>query len=241
MEELKILGVKVHNVSLMETLSKIENFIKQGGCNLIVTLGTEMVMNAQKNQEFKNIVNSASLVCADGAGLLWATKRYGKQLKEKVAGVELFEEIVRLSGEKNWKLFFLGADEGIAETAKNRLIEKYPGANIVGTHNGYFKNDNEIKDILKQAKPDILFLALGSPKQENWYNNHAKELNIPVGIGVGGSFDVFAGKVSRAPKWMIKYSLEWLYRLLCQPSRWKRMLALPLFMIKVIFSKKSHD
>ena len=238
MEELKILDVKLHNVSFEETISAIDLFVKNGGTNLVVTLGTEMVMNAQKDHIFKNIVNSASLVCADGVGLVWAGKRYGFSMKGKVAGVELFEEIVKLSGQKNWRLFFLGASEGTAETAKNRLLEKYPDANIVGIHHGFFKNDEEIKNILKQATPDILFLALGSPKQELWYNKYAQELNIPVGIGVGGSFDVHAGKVDRAPQWMIRLSLEWLYRLLRQPARFVRMLVLPKFMIKILCSKR---
>lgn len=238
MEEIKILGIKLHNISFEETISEIGNFIDNRGTNLIVTLGTEMVMNAQKDKTFKDIVNSASLVCADGVGLIWAGKHYGFSMKGKVAGVELFEEIVKLSGQKNWKLFFLGATEGTAQEAKKRLLMKYPDANIVGTHHGFFKDDEEIKNILKQAQPDILFLALGSPKQELWYNKYAKELGIPVGIGIGGSFDVHAGKVDRAPQWMIRFSLEWLYRLMRQPSRFIRMLALPKFMIKILCSKQ---
>ncbi len=232
-EEIKILGVKLHNINFEETLSQIEAFVKERGPHLIVTLGTEMVMSAQKNREFKDIVNNAQLVCADGVGLIWAGKHYGCCIKEKVAGVELTEKIVELSAKKQWKIFFLGGAPGVAQKAKRELCKKYPDALITGTYHGFFKDDSEAEEEIRKAAPDIIFVALGSPKQEQWYNRNAEKLDIPVGIGVGGTFDVLSGNVDRAPQWMIKSGLEWLYRFSKQPSRWKRMLALPYFVLKV--------
>ncbi len=238
-EEIRILGVKLHNVNFNHTIEAIDGFIrKRDRQNLIVTLGTEMVMKAQSDEVFKNIVNNASLVCADGVGLLWAAKKYGYHVKEKVAGVELLERLVELSGRKKWKLFFFGAAPGTAQEAKIQLLKKYPDANIVGEYHGFFEDDSEVKTMLRQTSPDILFLALGSPKQELWYIENAGELDIPVGIGVGGSLDVMSGKVDRAPGWMIKLGLEWFYRLYKEPSRWKRMMALPKFAIKILLTAK---
>lgn len=239
-EEIRVLGVKVHNISFDETISQIESFIAEKSPHLIITLGTEMVMNAQKDLEFKQIIEAAPIVCPDGIGLIFAGKRYGYKMKEKVAGVELVEKLVALSGKKGWNIFFLGAAEGVAEKAKQELLKKYPDAKITGTYHGYFKEDVPVLEAIKKAEPDIIFVALGSPKQERWYNEHAKELGIPVGIGVGGSFDVHSGQTERAPKWMIKCGLEWLYRLYSEPARWKRMCSLPIFALKVLLTPNAN-
>lgn len=236
-KELKILGIKLHKLDFNETINTIEGFVNARVPRLVVTLGTEMVMSARKNKTFKDVLDTADLVCADAVGLLWASKIAGEPLKEKVAGIDILTKIAQLSENKGWRLFFLGASPGTAETAVNVLSSKYPGMIIAGFHHGYFDDDFEIKKMIKDANPDILFIALGSPKQELWFVKNREELGVPVGIGVGGSFDVLSGKLKRSPKWMINLGLEWLYRLYLEPWRWKRMTVLPVFAVQVLLDR----
>ncbi|MDQ7826282.1 MAG: WecB/TagA/CpsF family glycosyltransferase [Candidatus Eremiobacteraeota bacterium] len=239
LQSMDILGVKVHRVSLEETLAAIGGFIEERSSHLVVTLGTEMVMAAQKNKEFLEVLNAAHLVCADAVGIIWASKRMEKPLSEKVAGIEILDRLAALSYEKGWRLFFLGAAEGTAEAAVEELRKKYPEMPVAGIHHGFFKDDGPVIRLIKEAKPDILFIALGSPRQELWFWRHREELGVPVGIGVGGSFDVLSGKISRSPRWMISLGLEWLYRLYKEPWRWKRMTVLPVFALKILFCSKA--
>ncbi len=238
LQEISVLGVKVKDITVSETAELIEKFVlERDKPHLIVTLGTEMVMASQKDSDIRDLINGASLVCADGAGVVWGARKAGLKLREKAAGVEILEEVVKRSSESKLRIFLLGAKPGTAEKTAENLKKKYPNCNIVGTYHGYFKDDSEPIDIVKKAKPDVIFTALGFPKQEKWYLNHAKELDIPVGMGVGGSFDVLSGKIERAPMWMRKLSLEWLYRLIKEPSRFGRMMSIPKFIFAVLFSK----
>lgn len=238
MKEISILGIKVNDITKSETVDLINKFAEEKDkSHLIVTLGTEMVMAAREDNDIKELINGAEAVCADGVGIVLASKIKKQQIREKAAGVEILEETVRQSAETGKKIFFLGSKPGIAEKAAEKLREKYPGCNIVGTFHGYFKDDEEAKAEIRKASPDIIFIALGFPRQEKWYREYGKELGIPVGIGVGGSFDVISGNIERAPSWMRKLCLEWLFRLIKEPARWKRMLALPKFAIAVIMSK----
>lgn len=238
MKEISILGIKVNDITKSETVDLINKFAEEKDkSHLIVTLGTEMVMAAREDNDIKELINGAEAVCADGVGIVLASKIKKQQIREKAAGVEILEETVRQSAETGKKIFFLGSKPGIAEKAAERLREKYPGCNIVGTFHGYFQDDEEAKAEIRKASPDIIFIALGFPRQEKWYREYGKELGIPVGIGVGGSFDVISGNIERAPSWMRKLCLEWLFRLIKEPARWKRMLVLPKFAITVIMSK----
>ncbi|MCQ2735915.1 MAG: WecB/TagA/CpsF family glycosyltransferase [bacterium] len=238
MKEISILGIKVNDITKSETVDLINKFAEEKDkSHLIVTLGTEMVMAAREDNDIKELINGAEAVCADGVGIVLASKIKKQQIREKAAGVEILEETVRQSAETGKKIFFLGSKPGIAEKAAEKLREKYPGCNIAGTFHGYFKDDEEAKAEIRKASPDIIFIALGFPRQEKWYREYGKELGIPVGIGVGGSFDVISGNIERAPSWMRKLCLEWLFRLIKEPARWKRMLALPKFAIAVIMSK----
>lgn len=231
-ESLSILGVTVHKVTQQESLSRIEELIHSGGSHLVVTLGTEMVMTAQRNSRFREIVNSASLAIPDGGGLVWASRRLKNPLPEKVAGIELLESICRVSEKKRWKIFLLGGEPGIAEAAAQNLRKRFPDVPLAGTHHGYFREE-EILPILNSAQPQILFAGLGSPRQELWLHEHLASLKIPVGIGIGGSLDVFAGKLRRAPLWMRNFNLEWLYRFFQEPKRFQRILNIPFFMGKI--------
>ncbi|MFH1454111.1 MAG: WecB/TagA/CpsF family glycosyltransferase [Armatimonadota bacterium] len=233
MNELKLFNLKLNTFGFNEVLDKIDEFIKGDKCAHIVTLSTEMVMHSEKDKLFSDIENSASLVTPDSAGIVWAVKKLYKKRIEKVSGVDLVREICRISGVKGWKLFILGSTEESLLEAVRKLKEKYKDINIAGCHNGYFKDDEKVLNYINEKSPDILFVALGSPRQEFWISKHKEKLNAKVAIGVGGSFDVISGKFKRAPQWMVKSSLEWLYRLITQPKRFIRMLAIPRFMTKV--------
>jgi N-acetylglucosaminyldiphosphoundecaprenol N-acetyl-beta-D-mannosaminyltransferase len=232
--ESSILGVKVHPFTFEETIATIERFIEEREPRMVITLGTEMVMAAQKSSEFISVVNGCDLVCADAVGIVWALRRKGVPVSEKVAGIEILERLCSLSGRKGWRLYFLGAGESVAEEAVGNLKKRYPDMIVAGISHGFFKDDGEMIRKIREASPDVLFIALGSPKQEYWFREHRGELGVPVGIGVGGSLDVLSGKLKRSPKWMIRFGLEWLYRLYLQPWRWKRMLVLPLFVLQVV-------
>ena len=239
-ERVEILGVKVDSVTMQEAVELVENLIDAGKPSIVATANAEMLMAATQDLELKNILNSAELVVPDGAGTVWAARHLGKKMPERVAGFDLVQELMKNAPLKARKIFLFGSAPGIADKAKLKAEELYPGIKIVGTRNGYFKPEDEAEIILqiKNSSPDILLAALGVPKQEKWLAAHKAELNIPVSIGVGGTFDVMAGVVKRAPLWMQKAKLEWLFRAMLQPSRAGRLLALPKFVFKVCNSKK---
>lgn len=234
-ERLEILGVGIDKVNSQQALEKIGAFIASGQPHQIVTANAEIIYQASKNEKMRHVINNAQMVTADGSGVVWASHQLGEPLKQRVTGIDLVNSICEQSAKDKWKIYILGSAPGVAAAAAVNIRNKFPGCNIVGTHHGYFnaKEEKQILAELEQLKPDILFVALGAPKQEYWIACHLAELGIPVGMGIGGSMDVLSGNVKRAPKWMQKMSLEWLYRLLIQPTRFKRVLALPKFMLAV--------
>lgn len=236
---LNVLGVRVDAVTAREALDAIEGYIRQGEPHQIVTANAEIIYQASKDKKMQRVINEASLVTADGSGVVWASRQLGTPLKERVTGIDLVNSICEQSAKKGWRIYILGSAPGVADQAAENIMKKYPGCNIVGTHHGYFKEKEEREIIaeIKSKKPDVLFVALGAPKQEYWIVEHQEEIKVPVAMGIGGSMDVLSGNVKRAPKWMQKMSLEWLYRLLIQPSRFKRVLALPKFMLAVKLQK----
>lgn len=234
-ERLEILGVGIDKVNSQQALEKIGEFIASGQSHQIVTANAEIIYQASKNEKMRNVINNAQMVTADGSGVVWASRQLGEPLEQRVTGIDLVNSICEQSAKDKWKIYILGSAPGVAATAAVNIRDKFPGCNIVGTHHGYFnaKEEKQILAELKQLKPDVLFVALGAPKQEYWIADHLADLGIPVGMGIGGSMDVLSGNVKRAPEWMQKMSLEWLYRLLIQPARFKRVLALPKFMLAV--------
>lgn len=230
MERINIRGIGFDNVNMEEALAMCEDLITAGGAHTIHTPNAEIVQMCIDDPSKRELINSADLIIPDGAGVILAGKILGSPLpKGKVAGIELCENLVRLSGEKGWKIFMLGGKPGIAEIASQKLTEKYPDTNIVGINDGYFKNDAEIIEKINASGADILFVCLGVPKQEEWMYAHKNELNVKLMGGFGGSFDVFAGQVNRAPDFFINCNLEWFYRLIKEPSRFGRMMKLPKF------------
>lgn len=232
-QSLQILGVKVHRLSMHEALTRLEALLEENKFHQVVTLGVEMIMHAQHDAEYRELVNQADLVVPDSVGVVWASRRSGYPLAERVPGVELIPLLSTLPSGRKPRTFLLGAAPGVAEAAAASLTQRF-GLQIAGTMHGYFKDDQEAIGAVKASGADILLAALGFPRQEKWMQRHGSELGVRVGIGVGGSFDVFAGKVQRAPGWMCSLGLEWFYRLLRQPSRFTRMLALPRFMLQVV-------
>lgn len=238
MKEIKLFNLKLNTYSFPETIERIGEFVKSARCAQVVTLSTEMLIGSKKDKTFEKTINQAELVTADSAGIVWAVKKLKKIKIEKVSGVDLVLELCRLSGEKKWNIFILGSTERSISEAVRRLKEKYADIDIAGYHNGYFKDDQKIIDYINNKNVDILFVALGSPKQESWIYNNKEKLSVKTAIGVGGSFDVISGQYKRAPQWMINASLEWLYRLITQPGRFMRMLAIPKLMFKVYTKSK---
>ena len=231
-----ILGVKVDSLTMAEAVKAVEGYVAAKKNVLIATANAEMIMRATHDAELKNILNNAALVVPDGAGTVWAAHHLGHAMPERVAGYDLAQELMK----KKHRFFFFGSAPGIAEKAKEKAQKLYPGIEIVGTRNGFFTASDEVQIIkeIKAAKPDILLVALGVPKQEKWLAKHLKELQVPVAIGVGGTLDVMAGAVKRAPLWMQKAKLEWLFRGLLQPKRAGRLLALPKFVLRVHSARK---
>lgn len=238
-ERVTVLGVAIDSVTMQEAVHQVQKFIVDGSCHLVATANAEMVMLAQRDTALSSILAAADLVVADGAGVVWAARHHGQPVPERVAGFDLTQHLLALAGANGYRVYFFGGAPGIAETAAKKAEQACPGIQIAGIRNGFFQPADE-PDIISQiqkAKPHILLVALGVPKQEKWLAAHLDELMVPVAIGVGGTFDVMAGTAKRAPVWMQKASLEWLYRLLRQPQRLGRMMALPRFVLKVMTAK----
>lgn len=238
-----VLDVMIDVVTMKQAVATVKQFIQQKKSSLVVTPNAEMIMMANKDRELAHIINHADLVVPDGAGVVWAARYQGNHMPERVAGYDLVQNLLKEAAREKYRIYFFGGLPGIAEKAKEVAEERYPGVQIVGTRNGFFtrQEENEIVDEIKRCQPDILLAALGVPRQEKWLEQHQEELNVPAAIGVGGTFDVMAGAVQRAPLWMQRYSLEWLFRLLSEPQRAIRMLALPHFVIKVITRKNNNS
>lgn len=233
-----IMGVPFNNLSMTEALGITLIALEERRQTVIYTPNPEMVMAAQKDKEFMDVLNSAELLIPDGIGIVKASKFYPNPIKERVAGCDLIEEIFSKIKTSVNNVYFLGGAEGVAEKAKQRMQRRYRGLSVVGTHHGYFEDNSpeerEIIDEINRSNPEVLLVGLGFPRQEKWIARHRDELNSIIIMGVGGSFDVLSGNTKRAPEFYRKHGLEWFYRLITQPSRFKRMLVLPIFMIRAI-------
>lgn len=234
-----VLDVKIDVVTMKEAVRTVEDFIKQKTTHLVVTPNAEIIMMAQEDKELAQIINDADLVVPDGAGVVWAAHYNGDPMPERVAGYDLVQNLFGRASTQQYRIYMLGGAPGIVEKAKKAAEERYPGIQIVGTRHGFFSatDEAEIISSIKSSRPDILLVALGVPRQEKWLANYLQELKVPVAIGVGGTFDVMAGVVKRAPLWMQNAKVEWLYRLISEPKRAIRMLALPRFVIQVVTRK----
>ncbi|MGM0401308.1 MAG: WecB/TagA/CpsF family glycosyltransferase [Chloroflexota bacterium] len=238
-----ILGVRVDNVTVSETLEIIRRYVEEGTPHQIVTVNPEFVMQAQRNAAFHRVLDQADLALPDGYGLLWASHLLGTPLKERVTGSDTLPLIAQMSAQEGYRLFLLGAAPGVAEKAATILQRENEGLQIAGTFPGSPEpaRDNELVSRVTAATPHILFVAYGAPQQDMWIHRNLERLEVPVCMGVGGAFDFIAGVTQRAPVWLRERGLEWLHRLIHEPWRWRRMLALPAFAYRILCQKVVHS
>jgi len=239
-----ILNVNVHAVTNAHTLDLIEQFIASGRPHQLTTVNPEFVVEAQRDEEFRRIINGAALALPDGIGLLKAARFLGTSpLPERVPGSDLVVRLAELSHRRGYRIYFLGAWEGVAEKAIHNLKQRYPKLQVAGCYAGSpaLEENEAIVQRILPTHPDILLVAYGAPRQDKWIVRNLERLQIPVCIGVGGSFDFIAGTAKRAPLWMQKLNLEWLHRLIQQPWRWRRIWnAVAVFSWLVLKSKLTN-
>ena len=229
-----ILGVAFDNVTMEEAAARAQELIAQPGPHLVVTPNAEIVQQAKQDGEFLALIQGADLVIPDGIGVIYASRILGRPLKGRVPGCDFAERLMEDMARKGQRLFLLGAKPGVAETAAQRLTEKHPGLTVCGTHDGYFKEDGPVADAIRESGADVVFVCLGAPKQEKWIRKNGEATGARLLIGLGGSLDVFAGQVERAPAGWQRLGLEWLYRAIRQPARFKRVAKLPLFLCSAV-------
>jgi N-acetylglucosaminyldiphosphoundecaprenol N-acetyl-beta-D-mannosaminyltransferase len=237
----RILGVRVDVLTYDSLLAAIGDFIAQGTPHQIATLNPEFVMEARRNATFHDLLEGADLCMADGVGLLWAAKRRGHPLPERVTGSDGVPLIAERAAQIGWRIYLLGAAPGVAERTGEILTALYPGLRIAGAYAGSpaAEDAERIIGLVRAAAPDILFVAFGAPNQDLWIARYRDALGVPAMMGVGGAFDHIAGVRRRAPQWVRRLNLEWLYRLITQPWRWRRQLALPRFVWAVLRERQS--
>ncbi|AIQ44035.1 WecB/TagA/CpsF family glycosyltransferase [Paenibacillus sp. FSL R7-0297] len=234
-----IFGIRVSKVDMKTTVSYLTEAVHNRVPHQVITANPIMVMAALENPSYMEIMKSAELVVPDGTGVVWAADYCKEPVAERVAGFDLLHELLRQGESYNWRVYLLGSTPEVIRETTSRLQTGYPGIVIAGYHDGYFgpDEDEQILAGILEAKPDLLFVARGADSQEPWIAKYKSRLQIPVMMGVGGSFDVISGKSRRAPKVFQKLRAEWLYRLIKEPTRYKRMLALPKFAVKVVREK----
>jgi N-acetylglucosaminyldiphosphoundecaprenol N-acetyl-beta-D-mannosaminyltransferase len=228
-----ILGIPVDNVSMDEALSKVESFLEENRVHTVYTPNSEIMMAAWRDPHLKKLLCEADLLVPDGAGVVLASKILGSPLKERVAGFDLTNRLFAFAKEKETAFFFCGGKPGVAEEAVKNLLSRNINIQVRGVRNGYFNEDeeDEIINDINSSGADILLVALGAPRQEKWIHKNRDKLKVKICIGVGGTFDVLAGRSTRAPKFFQKNGLEWLYRLYKEPWRFIRMMDLPRFIL----------
>ncbi len=242
MSKVNILGVNVDMVTISEATDKILGFLKEDRVHSVFTPNSEIIMEAYRNQDFVEILNSADMLTADGIGVVYASKYLKKPISERAAGYDVAKLLLQKISYTDHKLYLFGGKPGVGDMAKKKMQKEYPGLNIVGVRNGYFSEDeeDEIINEINSSGADLLFVCLGAPRQEKWIYKNKDKLKVRVAMGVGGSIDVFAGTVQRAPEIFCKTGLEWFYRLAKEPWRAKRMMDLPRFAMTVIKDGKKY-
>ncbi|WP_394883438.1 WecB/TagA/CpsF family glycosyltransferase [Clostridium baratii] len=225
MSRIKFLNIEVDNLTMNEAINEVDKLIQKKASSYVVTPNVDHIVKLEKDEEFKDVYKNADLILTDGMPLIWISKLKGNPIKEKVSGSDFFPKVCELANNKGYSVFLLGAAEGVAAKAAENLRKKYKNLNIVGTYSpsyGFEKKNDEIEEIIemvKNCKPDILAVGLGAPKQEKFLYNYRDKLNVPISLAIGASIDFEAGNIERAPKWMQKSGLEWFYRLIKEPKR----------------------
>jgi N-acetylglucosaminyldiphosphoundecaprenol N-acetyl-beta-D-mannosaminyltransferase len=217
----RILGCSVDNLNMEETLARIERFIASGRPHQHVVVNADKVVKAHANPKLREIINRCDLINADGMPVVWASYILGRPLKERVTGIDLFFHLMERAAERGWRVYLLGAREHVVQEVRRRLVAKHPGLTIAGARNGYWRpeEESEVARQVREARPDVLCVALSSPQKEEFLGRQQAYMRVPFAMGVGGTFDIAAGQVSRAPRFMQKAGLEWFYRFLQEPRR----------------------
>jgi len=218
---IEMMGCLIDNLSMKETLQKIEAFIQSRRPHQHAAVNADKLRKASKDPELRRIINECALINVDGVPVVWASRLLGKPLKERVAGIDLFEFLVKRAAEKGWRVFFLGAREESVQALKALYEKRFPHLQVAGYRNGYWRSEEEtsVVKLIADSRPDLLFVAMSSPKKEQFLGRYQAEMKVPFAMGVGGSFDVAVGKAKRAPMWMRQYGLEWFFRFLQEPRR----------------------
>lgn len=235
MNRVDVLGVQFDPVDLDRAVEAVVAMADEPGPHLVVTANVELVMQARHAPDLQDILRRAALVVADGVGVIWGARRLGRSLPGRVAGIDLADRLCGEAARRGWRVCLVGGAPGVALEAARSLRHWHPGIHVAAALHGYFRPEDEAAVIpaIRDVAPTLVLAGLGSPRQERWLDRHLASLGVPVAIGVGGTLDVWAGKVRRAPRVMQTMGLEWCYRLICQPSRLRRQLAIPQFIAAV--------
>ena len=220
-ERLDVLGCSIDNLTMEETLAVVEGFIASGRPHQHVVVNVDKIVKARDDAQLREIINGCDLINADGMPVVWASRMLGRPLKERVAGIDLFEALMVRAAERGWRVFLLGAREEVVAKVRSIYEARHPGLVIAGHRNGYWQPDEEeaVAEQVRAARADLLFVAISSPMKERFLGRWQAHMRVPFAMGVGGSFDVAAGLVKRAPRWMQRTGLEWFYRFLQEPRR----------------------
>jgi len=237
----RILGVDIDNIDIDEAGKITKELVETSNktCKIVVAPNTEFIMMAQKDEEFFDVLKSADLATPDSVGIMLGGKFQKKPFKQRIPGQAYFRKVLEIGEKENWSFYLLGGKDDVPKIAAENLKKIYPNINIVGYHEGFFELEGEEKVIqeINSLKPNVLFVAMGAPLQEKWIAKYKNDLKVDIAAGQGGTFDYEAGKIKRAPKIFQKLCIEWLWRLILQPSRIIRMLALPVYLFKITFTK----
>lgn len=249
MEKVRIFGVEIQNTRLEDVVLKLEEYLKGESLRTIYTPNTEIVMAAKEDHELRDLINKGDIVIPDGIGLIYGSRIKKKPLKERVTGFDTSMKLLDIANKNSYSIYLLGGKDGIAKGAAERINRDYPNIKVSGFHHGFFKGshlglqdqpeEERIIEEINNTNPDIIFVGFGFPKQELWIDSNKDRIRGRVIIGNGGVMDILAGNAKRAPEIFIKLGLEWFYRLMQNPSRIKRQMALPMFLINVILDKES--
>ena len=246
MTRMKFMNTEIDNLTMYETLKEIDRLIQENRNAYVVTPNVDHIVQLEKNDELREIYKNANLILADGKPLLWISKFYKTPIKEKISGSDLFPLLCKMAAEKKYRMYFLGAAEGVAENAAKNLTRCYNGLQVVGTYSPPVGFENDVKenekiiDKINDVKPHILVVGLGSPKQEKLISKYKDRFGVPISLGFGASLDFEAGNIKRAPKWMCNCGLEWFFRLLKEPRRlFKRYIINDFKIFKLILKYRS--
>ena len=230
--KINVLGINFDNLTLEQAAEKGAEMLREDKFHYVVTPNPEFILSAEKDEAFRSILNGADLVIPDGIGVIYSAKLLGTPLKGRVPGIDFSAGMLAHMDKVGGRVFLLVAKPGIAEEAGRRMAQQFPGLVICGTHDGYFKEDEPVVAQIRQSQADLLFVCLGAPRQEKFMARWGKELGVKLAMGLGGSLDVYAGAVERAPESWQKLNMEWAYRLVKEPKRIGRMAKLPLVLVK---------